>query len=134
MSNKSVSSLVAKIPETKADLLTVFVHDLSGSTSVGFRQADDTLSLAVKLSGEGAWHLLGDSVCTPDETICEQVRLLGSLETCLKGRAKIFIPPSPGSFSDLAAVNIHTHKTRALAPTRRMPSQNTLASNTLLSE
>ena len=92
---KSASSLVAKIQETESDPLKVFVHDLFGNTSVRFQKADDTLSLAVKLSGEGGWHLLGDAVYTPDGVVREQVRLLGSLETCLKGRAKIFIPPIP---------------------------------------
>ena len=34
LSNKSISALVAKIQETEANLLTVFVHDLFGNTSV----------------------------------------------------------------------------------------------------
>ena len=49
----SMAAVVSRIRETNLDSLTILVHDLFGNTSVRFRQADDTLSLAVKLSGEG---------------------------------------------------------------------------------
>ena len=50
---KSLASLVSKIQATSLNALSVLVLDLFGNTSVRFKQADDTLSLAVKLLGEG---------------------------------------------------------------------------------
>ena len=91
----SMASVVARIRETDLDSLSIMVHDLFGNTSVRFRQADDTLSLAVKLPGEGGWHLLGDVVFTPDIILREQVRLISVLESVCKNRGKIFIPPIP---------------------------------------
>ena len=57
----SMAAVVSRIRETNLDSLTILVHDLFGNTRVRFRQADDTLSLAVKLSGEG----VGTSWGTP---------------------------------------------------------------------
>ena len=91
--SKSLASLVSKIQATSLSALSVLVLDLFGNTSVLFKQADDTLSLAVKLPGEGGWHLMGDAVYTPDEILREQVKSLSSLEVPLKNGAKIFIPP-----------------------------------------
>ena len=59
---KSIAAVVKRIQEANIDALTVLVHDLFGNTSVRFCQADDTLSLAVKLPGEGGWHLMGDAI------------------------------------------------------------------------
>ena len=87
----SMAAVVSRIRETNLDSLTILVHDLFGNTSVRFWQADDTLSLAVKLSGEGGWHLLGDVVFTPDVILKEQVKLVSSLESVCKNRGKIFI-------------------------------------------
>ena len=91
----TMAAVITRIRETDVDSLTVLVHDLFGNTSTRFRQADDTLSLAVKLSGEGGWHLLGDVVYTPDAILREQVKLVSSLESVGKNRSKIFIPPIP---------------------------------------
>ena len=50
---KSLASLVSKIQASSLNALSVLVLDLFGNTSVRFKQVDDTLSLAVKLPGEG---------------------------------------------------------------------------------
>ena len=95
LNSKSMAAITARIRETDLDSLSVLVHDLFGNTSVRFRQADDTLSLAIKLPGEGGWHLLGDAVFTPDTILREQVKLVSILESTAKNRGKIFIPPIP---------------------------------------
>ena len=95
LNSKTLENVASRIQSAGTDALTVVVLDLFGNTSVRFRQADDTLSLAVKLPGEGGWHLLGDAVYTPDVILKEQVKLLCKLETFLKNKAKIFIPPIP---------------------------------------
>ena len=59
-----------------------------------FRQADNTLSLVVKMPGVGGCHLLGDTIYTPDSILREQVRSLSCLEATLKNRAEIIIPPA----------------------------------------
>ena len=120
---KSLASLVSKIQATSLNTLSVLDLDLFGNTSVRFKQADDTLSLAVKLPGEGGWHLMGDTVYTPDEILKEQVRSLSGLEISLKSKSKIFIPPIPrfvfGSCCDnkTHGTNINTplHPQHALA-------------------
>ena len=53
LNTKNLAKLVSRIQESSVDALSVVVLDLFGNTSVRFWQADDTLSLAVKLSGEG---------------------------------------------------------------------------------
>ena len=62
--SKSLASLVSKIQATSLSALSVLVLDLFGNTSVLFKQADDTLSLAVKLPGEGV-GILRVTPCTP---------------------------------------------------------------------
>ena len=71
-----MAAVVSRIRGADLDSLSILVHHLFGNTSVRFRQADDTLSLAVKLPGEGGWHLLGDVVFTPDIILREQVKLV----------------------------------------------------------
>ena len=53
LNTKNLAKLVSRIQESSVDALSVVVLDLFGNTSVRFWQADDTLSLAVKLSVEG---------------------------------------------------------------------------------
>ena len=86
----SMAAVVSR--ETDLDSLSILVHDLLWKTSVRFQQAYDTLSLAVKLPGEGGWHLLGDVMFTPDTILREQVKLVSSPESVCKNRGKIFIP------------------------------------------
>ena len=95
LNTKNLAQLVSRIQESSADALSVLVLDLFGNTSIRFQQADDTLSLAVKLLGEGGWLLLWDVIYTPDDILREQVKSLSCLEIHLKNRAKIFIPPIP---------------------------------------
>ena len=53
LNSKTLEKLVSRIQSASFDALSVIVLDLFGNTSVRFRQVDDTLSLAVKLPGEG---------------------------------------------------------------------------------
>ena len=123
LNTKNLAKLVSRIQEFSVDALLVVVLDLFGNTSVHFWQADNTLSLAVKLPGEGGWHLLGDVVYTPNDILREQVKSLSCFEINLKNRAKIFIPPIPrfvfGSCcsSDTHGTNTHTplHPQHSLA-------------------
>ena len=107
--------MASRIQSAGFDALSVVVLDLFGNTSVCFRQVDDTLSLAVKLPGEGGWHLLGDAVYTLDVILREQVKLLCCLESFLKNRAKIFIPPIP-RFVLGSCYNNATHGTNISTP------------------
>ena len=125
LNTKNLAQLVSRIQESSADALSVLVLDLFGNTSVHFWQADNTLSLAVKLPGEGGWHLLGDVVYTPDDILREQVKLLSCLEINLKNRAKIFIPPilrfvfGSCCSSDTNERHQHTHTIAPIAFTSR---------------
>ena len=115
LNSKTLEKMVSRIQSASFDALSVIVLDLFGNTSVRFRQVDDTLSLAVKLPGEGGWHLLGDAVYTPDVTLREQVKMLGCLESILKNRAKIFIPPIP-RFAFGSCCSNSTHGTNISTP------------------
>ena len=61
----SMATVVSRIRKTNLDSLSILVHDLFGNTSSRFRQADNTLSLAVKLSGEGVATSWGMSCSLP---------------------------------------------------------------------
>ena len=112
LNTKNLAQLVSRIQESSADALSVLVLDLFGNTSIRFQQADDTLSLAVKLLGEGGWLLLWDVIYTPDDILREQVKSLSCLEINLKNRAKIFIPPTPRFvFGSCCSSNTHSTNT-----------------------
>ena len=64
----TMAAVITRIRETDLDSLTVLVHDLFGNTSTRFRQADDTLSLAVKLSGEGGGTFWATSCTLPSSS------------------------------------------------------------------
>ena len=115
LNSKTLEKMVSRIQSASFDALSVIVLNLFGNTSVPFRQVDDNLSLAVKLPREGGWHLLGDAVYTPDVTLREQVKMLGCLESILKNRAKIFIPPIP-RFAFGSCCSNSTHGTNINTP------------------
>ena len=75
LNSKTLEKMASRIQSAGFDVLSVVVLDLFGNTSVRFRQVDDTLSLAVKLPGEGGWHLLGTQ-CTP------QTSFSGNMSKC----------------------------------------------------
>ena len=110
------------------------IADLFGNTSVKYRQEDDTLALAVKSGGRGGegggWHMMGDVVPSPDETLVGQIRGLRPVLELMKDVKKVFIPPIP-RFVLVEAVTQNTmHPTLHLRSTRQKCSPNTSDSDT----
>ena len=79
---KSIAAVVKRIQEANIDALTVLVHDLFGNTSVHFCQADDTLSLAVKLPREGGVAPYGGRRFTPN-SLWKTVQIFTFLQFCV---------------------------------------------------
>jgi hypothetical protein len=60
LSDSSIASVLIKLGTAKINSSTVVIIDPLSNSAARFRQADDSLSLAIKM--EGGWHLPGEIV------------------------------------------------------------------------
>ena len=99
LNKRNTESLKNMLEGVRMHAGSFLIADLFGNTSVKYRQEDDTLALAVKSGGrggeEGGWHMMGDVVPSPDETLVGQIRGLRPVLELMKDVKKVFIPPIP---------------------------------------
>ena len=122
----SMAAVVSRIRETDLDSLTILVHDLFGNTSVRFRQADDTLSLAVKLPGEGGVASLGGCcVHFRHHPKGNRSNLLAVSNQFEKIEVKSLSRQFRVLFLGPAALTSLTEATQCVTPTEHTPSMST---------
>ena len=99
LNKRNTESLKNMLEGVRMHAGSFLIADLFGNTSVKYRQEDDTLALAVKSGGRGGegggWHMMGDVVPSPDETLVGQIRGLRPVLELMKDVKKVFIPPIP---------------------------------------
>jgi hypothetical protein len=96
LSDSSIASVLIKLGTAKINSSTVVIIDPLSNSAARFRQADDSLSLAIKM--EGGWHLPGEIVWIGEEQIRDSLNKLKPALEKIDQCKKVFIPPVPRYF------------------------------------
>jgi uncharacterized membrane protein YgcG len=93
LSETAVEKLLENLGAVNTNTGTVVVTDPLSNSATKYRQADDSLALAVKL--EGGWHLPGKIEMVGDEFVKDSLRKLKPIIDKLGACLHVIIPPLP---------------------------------------